>query len=61
VGLSRDGLPEERKKACEDLRRTLQISIGDAARDAVHSADLSTLQSLRDGSADGEGVRQGVI
>ena len=52
LGLNRDGLPEERKKACEDLRRTLQISIGDAARDDVHSADLGTLQSVRDGSAE---------
>jgi hypothetical protein len=52
LGLNRDGLPEQRKKACEDVRRTVQISIGDAARDDVRPADLSTLRSVADGSAE---------
>jgi hypothetical protein len=52
LGLNRDGLPEQRKKACEDVRRTVQISIGDAARDDVRPADLSTLLAVKDGSAE---------
>jgi len=52
LGLNRDGLPEARKKACRDLRRTIQVSVGDAAGRGADPVDAHTLQSVRDGSAE---------
>jgi hypothetical protein len=52
LGLNRDGLPEARKKACEDLRRALQLGVGDAVRRGADPADIRTLESVRDGSAE---------
>jgi hypothetical protein len=53
LGLNRDGLPEARKKACQDLRRALRDAVSDAmsARGA-DPADLDVLQSVEDGSSE---------
>lgn len=52
LGLNRDGMPEARKKACEDLRRTIHIAVGDAVDRGAASADARTLLSVTDGSAE---------
>jgi hypothetical protein len=52
LGLNRDGLPEGRKEACENLRLRLQKSIGDSVDQGPRSADVYTLQSVTDGSAE---------
>jgi hypothetical protein len=52
LGLNRDGLPEGRKKACENLRLRLQKGISDAVDDGPRSAEVITLQSVADGSAE---------
>lgn len=51
LGLNRDGLPEARKKACEDLDRAL-AAVGDAVRQGAHPADVRLVQSVTDGSAE---------
>jgi hypothetical protein len=52
LGLNRDGLPEERKKACEDIRRTVRTAIGDVVGRGAEPADDRRLQSVADGSVE---------
>jgi hypothetical protein len=52
LGLNRDGLPEQRKMACEDLRRTIQVAIFDAVRRGADPVDERALKSVQDGSAE---------
>jgi hypothetical protein len=52
LGLNRDGLPEARRKACQDLRRTIQVGVGDAAGRGADPVDARTLQSVYEGSAE---------
>lgn len=51
LGLNRDGLPEERLKACRNVRRAFQVSISEAAHDAADEDDVDALKSVVDGSA----------
>lgn len=53
LGLNRDGLPEARKLACENLRRAFKDVIDDVtSRRAVGAAAERVVQSAQDGSAE---------
>jgi hypothetical protein len=50
LGLNRDGLPEERLKACRDVRRAFQVSVSEAVHDGADEDDVLHLKSVMDGS-----------
>lgn len=52
LGLNRDGLPEARKRACENLRRTFQAAVFNAPSRGADPADLQVLEAVKNGSAE---------
>jgi hypothetical protein len=51
LGLNRDGLPEERRRAAEDIRRIFADAAGDTVRRQISADDARRLASVLDGSA----------
>jgi 5-methylcytosine-specific restriction endonuclease McrA len=51
LGLNRDGLPEARLSAAQDVRRIFGDAVEDRARREVSDEDARRLQAVKDGSA----------
>jgi hypothetical protein len=51
LGLNRDGLPEARRQAAEDIRRIFADAAGDTVRRQISGDDARRLDSVQDGSA----------